>query len=132
MLAIEINNASLQTTKRPIPTPLTTEVLIKVTAAGINRPDIMQRKGLYPPPKGASDIPGLEVSGTVVKTGPLVKHIKKGDKVCALVTGGGMLNTVQRMLNYVSPFLSTLTLFKQPLYPKHSSLFGAIFLIVPS
>ena len=89
MLAIEINNAILQPIQRPTPTPSATDVLIKVYAAGINRPDVMQRLGLYPAPTGASDIPGLEVSGTVVKVGHLVNHIKEGNKVCALVTGGG-------------------------------------------
>ncbi|MCK5120458.1 MAG: NAD(P)H-quinone oxidoreductase [Methylococcales bacterium] len=89
MLAIEINNAILRSIQRPTPTPSATDVLIKVFAAGINRPDVMQRLGLYPAPTGASDIPGLEVSGTVVKVGHRVNHIKEGDKVCALVTGGG-------------------------------------------
>ena len=89
MRAIEINNNQLQLTERPIPQPSSTEVLVKVCAAGINRPDIMQRKGLYPPPPGASDIPGLEIAGIVTKVGSKSSNIKEGDKVCALVTGGG-------------------------------------------
>jgi putative PIG3 family NAD(P)H quinone oxidoreductase len=89
MRAIEINNNQLQLTERPIPQPSSTEVLIKVCAAGINRPDIMQRRGLYPPPPGASDIPGLEIAGIVNKVGNKSSNIKEGDKVCALVTGGG-------------------------------------------
>jgi len=89
MRAIEINNRELQLTERPIPQPSSTEVLIKVCASGINRPDIMQRKGLYPPPPGASDIPGLEIAGIVTKVGNNSSNIKEGDKVCALVTGGG-------------------------------------------
>ncbi len=89
MLAIEINQQSLQPCQRPIPRVTAESVLIKVAAAGINRPDIMQRKGLYPPPPGASDIPGLEVSGLVIETGVNVKQIKTGDQVCALLTGGG-------------------------------------------
>ncbi len=89
MLAIEISDHALQPTDRSVPEPSETDVLIKVAAAGVNRPDIMQRKGLYPAPPGASDIPGLEVSGTVIKTGNHVKHIKTGDTVCALVMGGG-------------------------------------------
>lgn len=89
MLAIEITQGELRPTERPIPEISETEVLIKVHAAGINRPDVMQRKGLYTPPSGASDIPGLEVSGTVYKVGKKVLHLKEGDKVCALVTGGG-------------------------------------------
>jgi len=65
------------------------EVLIEVAAAGVNRPDVMQRKGMYPPPPGASDIPGLEVAGTVVAIGEGVALLAVGDQVCALVTGGG-------------------------------------------
>jgi NADPH2:quinone reductase len=64
-------------------------VLIKVSAAGVNRPDISQRKGTYPPPPGASDIPGLEVAGVAVALGAGVTTVKAGDEVCALVTGGG-------------------------------------------
>ncbi len=89
MLAIEIRDNYLYPTNRPIPAISETEVLVQVVAAGVNRPDIMQRQGLYPPPAGASDTPGLEVSGIVIQTGDKVSHIKKGDKICALVTGGG-------------------------------------------
>lgn len=73
----------------PLPEIGRDEVLIEVAAAGINRPDIMQRTGLYPPPPGASEIPGLEVAGTIVAVGENVSHKKVGDLVCALVTGGG-------------------------------------------
>ena len=89
MRAIEIEAGALKLTERPIPTPADYQVLIKIAAAGVNRPDIMQRKGLYPAPSGASDIPGLEIAGTVVATGAAVSHLKSGDSVCALVTGGG-------------------------------------------
>ena len=65
------------------------EVLIKVEAAGVNRPDVMQRQGLYPAPQGASPLPGLEVAGTVVECGAHVSRWQKGDRVCALVNGGG-------------------------------------------
>src|SRR5499426_4395703 len=75
--------------ERPVPQPGPGEVLVKVMAAGVNRPDVMQRKGLYPPPKGASDIPGLEIAGEVVATGAGVRRFKIGDRVTALVTGGG-------------------------------------------
>jgi len=75
--------------ERPLPQPGAGEVLIKVEAAGINRPDVLQRQGLYPPPKGASDLLGLEVAGTVAALGPGVARFKLGDKVCALVNGGG-------------------------------------------
>jgi NADPH2:quinone reductase len=73
----------------PVPQPGEGEVLVKVAAAGVNRPDVMQRKGLYPPPKGATDIPGLEIAGEVVALGPGAKRWKVGDKVTALVVGGG-------------------------------------------
>src|SRR5438105_11550818 len=75
--------------ERNVPVAGAGEVLIKVTAAGVNRPDVMQRQGLYPPPKGATDIPGLEVAGTVVALGLGVKRWEIGDKLMALVVGGG-------------------------------------------
>ncbi len=75
--------------QRPLPTPGEGEVLVKVAAAGVNRPDVMQRKGLYPPPPGASDIPGLEIAGEVAALGPGVQRWKIGDRVMALVSGGG-------------------------------------------
>jgi NADPH2:quinone reductase len=75
--------------ERPVPQPVEGELLVKVAAAGVNRPDVMQRKGLYPPPKGTTDIPGLELAGEVVSVGPGVKRFKVGDKVSALVAGGG-------------------------------------------
>ncbi len=74
---------------RPVPQPGAGEILIKVAAAGVNRPDVMQRMGLYPPPKGAPDIPGLEIAGEVAALGEGVTRWKLGDKVCALVIGGG-------------------------------------------
>ncbi len=73
----------------PTPVPAQEQVLIKVMAAGINRPDIMQRLGLYPAPKGHSEIPGLEVAGVVAALGPSAARFKPGDKVMALVNGGG-------------------------------------------
>jgi NADPH:quinone reductase len=75
--------------ERPVPQPGPGEVLVKVMAAGVNRPDVMQRMGLYPPPKGTTDIPGLEIAGEVVALGPGVTRWKPGDKVMALVVGGG-------------------------------------------
>ncbi|HXS40102.1 MAG TPA: NAD(P)H-quinone oxidoreductase [Stellaceae bacterium] len=80
---------ALRVASRPMPVPGPGEVLVAVAAAGVNRPDIMQRKGQYPPPPGASDIPGLEIAGTVAAIGLGVHHWKVGDEVCALVTGGG-------------------------------------------
>jgi NADPH2:quinone reductase len=75
--------------QRPVPQPADGELLVKVAAAGVNRPDVFQRMGNYPPPKGAVDIPGLELAGEVVALGPNTKRYKIGDKVTALVTGGG-------------------------------------------
>jgi NADPH2:quinone reductase len=74
---------------RPVPKPGAGEILVKVAAAGVNRPDVMQRQGNYPPPPGAPDIPGLEIAGEVAGVGPDVKRWKIGDKVMALVVGGG-------------------------------------------
>ena len=79
----------LEIGSREIPVLKENEVLIKVKAAGINRPDILQREGNYPPPKDSSDILGLEIAGEVVKVSKKVKNIKISDKVCALVSGGG-------------------------------------------
>ena len=79
----------LQPASRPMPSHNDNQVLIKVAAAGVNRPDVFQRLGFYPAPPGASDIPGLEVSGTVVATGNEVTRWKIGDQVCALLAGGG-------------------------------------------
>jgi NADPH2:quinone reductase len=75
--------------RRPVPTPGEGELLIKLAAAGVNRPDVMQRKGLYPPPPGAPDIPGLEIAGEIAALGPAIKRWKTGDRVMALVVGGG-------------------------------------------
>ena len=75
--------------QRAVPTPAEGEILVKVAAAGVNRPDVMQRKGLYPPPPGAPDIPGLEIAGEVVALGSGVKRWAIGDRVMALVIGGG-------------------------------------------
>jgi len=74
---------------RSVPTPGAGEILIKVMAAGVNRPDVAQRSGSYPPPPGASDLPGLEIAGEVVAVGPGVTRHKPGDKVMSLVAGGG-------------------------------------------
>ncbi len=79
----------LRSATRAVPAPKTDEVLIRVAAAGVNGPDMMQRKGLYPAPPGASDLLGLEVSGEIVAAGAAVKRWKIGDKVAALTNGGG-------------------------------------------
>src|SRR5207245_11021970 len=74
---------------RPVPSPGPGEILIKVIAAGVNRPDVAQRSGSYPPPPGASDLPGLEIAGEVVAVGAGASKHKLGDKVMSLVAGGG-------------------------------------------
>lgn len=93
MRAVEITEPGgpevLSIRERPVPVPKRGEVLVRVAAAGINGPDVMQRKGMYPPPPGASDIPGLEVAGEVVAVGENVEESMIGQEVCALVTGGG-------------------------------------------
>jgi NADPH2:quinone reductase len=93
MKAVEISAPGapevLKPAERPVPQPQKNEVLIRVAAAGVNGPDIMQRKGLYPAPPGASDLPGLEVSGEVVAVGENAKRWVIGDKVTALTNGGG-------------------------------------------
>jgi NADPH2:quinone reductase len=90
MTAVEISEPGgpevLRVTERPVPEPTADEVLIRVEAAGVNRPDIMQRQGRYPPPAGASDLPGLELAGTIVHG---AGRWREGDRVCALVAGGG-------------------------------------------
>jgi NADPH2:quinone reductase len=93
MRAVEITKPGgpevLKAADRPVPAPRENEILVKVAAAGVNRPDVLQRTGNYPVPSDASDLPGLEVAGEVVKVGSSVKHFKPGDLVCALVHGGG-------------------------------------------
>jgi NADPH2:quinone reductase len=95
MIAIEIAQPGgpdvLRPVERPVPAPRDGEVLVRVEAAGVNRPDVMQRMGKYPPPPGASDVPGLEIAGTIADLGPSEKagRWRVGDRVCALVAGGG-------------------------------------------
>jgi NADPH2:quinone reductase len=93
MLCVEIAAPGgpdvLKAVERPDPVPGAGEVLIAVRAAGVNRPDVLQRRGHYPPPRGASDIPGLEVAGIITATGDGVDAWRPGDRACALVSGGG-------------------------------------------
>ena len=93
MTAIEIREPGgpevLQPVQRPVPNIGPREVLVHVVAAGVNRPDLLQRAGNYPPPPGTTDIPGLEISGDIVRVGAEVKEYSVGDEVCALVAGGG-------------------------------------------
>jgi NADPH:quinone reductase len=93
MIAIEISSFGppdvLKPIERPKPVPKDNEVVIRVEAAGVARADLMQRQGKYPPPPGASDIPGLDVAGIIDSVGTNVRHWKVGDRVCAILTGGG-------------------------------------------
>ena len=118
MRAIEIEAGALKLTNRPIPVPTDYQVLIKVAATGVNRPDIMQRKGLYPAPSGASDIPGLEVAGTIVATGGAVRHLQSGDAVCALVTGGGYADYCLATASHCLPIPEGLSLVQAAALPE--------------
>jgi NADPH:quinone reductase len=104
--------------EREVPSPGAGEVLVKVAAAGVNRPDVMQRKGLYPPPKGASDIPGLEIAGEVAALGPDVKRWKRGDKVTALVAGGGYAQYCPVHETNALPLIGPLTLIEAAAIPE--------------
>ena len=79
----------LKAATRPLPKPAAGEVLVRVAAAGVNRPDVMQRQGRYPPPPGASDLPGMEISGEIVQIGPEVSGLDLGDRITSLLPGGG-------------------------------------------
>jgi NADPH:quinone reductase len=93
MIAIEIDQpgpaGTLRVAERPRPEPGAADVLVRVEAAGVNRPDVLQRLGMHPPPPGAPDIPGLEVAGTIASVGAAVTRWHPGDRVCALLAGGG-------------------------------------------
>ena len=122
MTAIEISSFGgpevLVPCQRPVPLPQTGEVLLKVAFAGVNRPDVIQRKGLYPPPPGASDIPGLEVSGTVVAVGEGVGADKIGERLCALVTGGGYAEYVIARLEHCLPVPAALSMAEAAALPE--------------
>ena len=118
MLAIEIVAGALKLTERTVPKPGFNQVLIKVTAAGVNRPDVMQRKGLYPAPSGASDIPGLEISGIIVALGSSVSPFKMGDAVCALVSGGGYAEYCLASMSHCLPIPTGLSLVDAAALPE--------------
>ncbi len=122
MKAIEITKPGdadvLIATSRPVPIPKNSEVLIKVRAAGVNRPDVMQRAGLYPPPKGASDIPGLEVSGTIVAAGNAVTGLQVNQSVCALVAGGGYAEYVTAPATQCLPIPNGLSIVEAASLPE--------------
>jgi NADPH2:quinone reductase len=104
--------------KRAVPVPKRGEVLIQVAAAGVNRPDIMQRKGLYPPPAGASDLPGLEVAGRICALGDGINSDKIGEKVCALVTGGGYAEYCLANIGHCLPVPHNLDLIEAAALPE--------------
>ena len=98
--------------ERPLPRPRADEVLIRIAAAGVNRPDVMQRMGRYPPPPGAPSIPGLELSGTIVGVGEEVGREQIGQRVCALVTGGGYAEYAAAPLGQCLPVPDALTMIE--------------------
>jgi NADPH2:quinone reductase len=122
MTAVEIREPgppqALRAAQRPVPQPAPGEVLIQVAAAGVNRPDVLQRKGAYPPPPGVTDIPGLEVAGEVVRRGEGVYEPAIGAKVCALVAGGGYAQYVSAPAVQCLPAPPSLTLEQAAVLPE--------------
>jgi len=122
MTAIGISQAGeaevLLPQTRPLPAPGAGEVLVKVAFAGVNRPDVMQRKGLYPAPAGASDIPGLEISGEIVALGEGVDEGWLGQRVCALVAGGGYAEYCLALAGHCLPVFSDLPLAEAAAIPE--------------
>jgi NADPH2:quinone reductase len=103
--------------QRPVPIPGEGELLIRVKAAGVNRPDVMQCRGLYPPPPGAPDIPGLEIAGEIAALGSAIKRWKTGDRVMALVIGGGYAEYALAHASHTLP-VSTLPLVEAAAVPE--------------
>ncbi len=127
MRVVEINQPGgpevLQLAERPLPHVAAGVVLIKVVASGINRPDVFQRRGYYPPPPGASDIPGLEVSGTILDGDFTVDnpfHLKAGDGVCALLTGGGYAEYAAAPLKQCLPVPNGMSLVDAAALPENA------------
>jgi NADPH:quinone reductase len=104
--------------ERPVPRPAPGEVLIEVAAAGVNRPDILQRRGLYPPPPGAPSVPGLEVAGTVVALGDGVETLTLGQPVCALLAGGGYARYAAAPAGQCLPVPEALTMVEAAAMPE--------------
>jgi len=104
--------------EQPVPSPGEGEILVKVAAAGVNRPDVMQRQGRYPPPKGATEIPGLEIAGEVVQVGPGVTRWNKGDKVMALVVGGGYAEYCLAFASHALPVPVSLSMIEAAAIPE--------------
>jgi len=122
MTAVEIREPGppqvLRAVERPVPQPAPGEVLIQVAAAGVNRPDVLQRKGVYPPPPRVTDIPGLEVAGEVVRLGEGVHEPTLGAKVCALVAGGGYAQYVSAPVVQCLPVPPSLSLEEAAVLPE--------------
>ena len=122
MKAIEITAPggpeALKLTERPVPQPGKGEILIEVHAAGINRPDVFQRMGKYEPPPGTTDIPGLEVAGVVAALGEGASGFKTGDKVCALLAGGGYAEYAAVPAGQVLPIPGDLSMVEAACVPE--------------
>jgi NADPH:quinone reductase len=122
MTAIEITHPGapqvLRPASRPLPEPGPQEVLIRVAAAGVNRPDVLQRRGAYPPPPGVTDIPGLEVAGEVVRAAVGVTEPAVGDRVCALVAGGGYAEYVAAPAAQCLPVPAALSMAEAAVLPE--------------
>jgi NADPH:quinone reductase len=122
MTAVEIREPGppqvLRAVQRPVPEPQAQEVLIRVMAAGVNRPDVLQRKGAYAPPPGITDIPGLEVAGEVVALGEGVSSLHLGERVCALVAGGGYAQYVSAPVPQCLPVPSGLSMEEAAALPE--------------
>ena len=108
----------LQPVERSVPQPGAGEVLIKVAAAGVNRPDVLQRRGMYPPPPGASSVPGLEIAGVVVAVGEGIHADVIGLKLCALVAGGGYAEFCVAPLGQCLPIPAVLTMIEAAAMPE--------------
>lgn len=118
----------LKPEKRLVPEPAEGEILIRVRAAGVNRPDVQQRKGAYPAPPGASDLPGLEVAGTVAMLGSGVKRWRVGDEVCALVPGGGYAEFCKVHGSHALPVPSGFTMTEAAAVPEnHFTVWHNVF-----
>jgi NADPH:quinone reductase len=104
--------------EQPVPAPGEGEILVRVAAAGVNRPDVMQRQGYYPPPKGATEIPGLEIAGEVVQVGPGVTRWNKADKVMALVVGGGYAEYCLAFASHALPVPPSLWMIEAAAVPE--------------
>jgi putative PIG3 family NAD(P)H quinone oxidoreductase len=103
---------------QPVPSPSEGEILVKVAAAGVNRPDVLQRQGHYPPPKGATEIPGLEIAGEIAQVGRSVSRWNKGDKVMALVVGGGYAEYCLAFASHALPVPASLSMIEAAAIPE--------------